>query len=402
VHSTRKSGDDSLRDSALQYRALRPNNWQIPKAEYLSHAMASLAREMETMTENHVVLNVLRRLVRYVRLRYNLPNNRDAESFIRGSFMDAVLTNDQRQFKEWIGVNPCFESTVKKNLAHFIRKLADVVAYYEQLDPNTKGVRMFTLLPLKGGFIPSFFMIDSTTLPDLLKLLPRVKQEEIVRDMMSVLGDDKSDEYKFLLVRLRSRAIFNQDFQKMTNVRQTLWNLLFNIKKFETSRRKFANILSTNGYAVTVYLQVPKVDVVEYDSERILRRNHEFTRFIGIDPGGTFVCTSYDGEKCVQVSAKELRHSSKMNQQKDWQKKQCKVDECLRALPSLKTVSFETFKDRVQITLSLAAYLIRFSSRAAFRAWRFKIHRFGQEATAKAVTKVLGVVTSTTLVGFGD
>jgi hypothetical protein len=35
---------------------------------------------------------------------------------------------------------------------------------------------------LKGGFIPSFFMIDSTTLPDLLKLLPRVKQEKIVRD----------------------------------------------------------------------------------------------------------------------------------------------------------------------------------------------------------------------------
>jgi hypothetical protein len=49
---------------------MRPARMRIPFNEYMSAAISCLAREMETMTSNHVILNFNPRLVRYVRIKY--------------------------------------------------------------------------------------------------------------------------------------------------------------------------------------------------------------------------------------------------------------------------------------------------------------------------------------------
>lgn len=413
--STRSAGDDELRVSAEQYKSLRPMEWLVPDGAHLSHAMASLAREMATMTQNHIVLNLLSRLTRYVRMRYNLKDPKEAASFIRGCFMDSTLSDDQIQFKHWIGINPCFEDTVKKNLNHFIVKLADILRYYESLEPGTKGVRTFTLLPRKGDYVGSFFMIDPTTLPDLVKLLPRNKQEEVIGAMLSQFPD-LSDESRFLQVRLKARSIFNQDFQRMPTIAKVLWDTLFLRKRFETSRRKFAKLISTNGYAVTVYLQIPKTDndiPKEYDSPDGLKEE-DYDQIIGIDPGRTFVCTAYSGvekdgmkSEYVQVSTRELRHDSKMTERKQWDVRQRKhhaeYAKVLQSIPSLKTASFQEFSTRVKQTLAVADFLFTFCERQIYRAWRFKTTRFGKKALVKATKKIIGDrQPERVLVGFGD
>jgi hypothetical protein len=410
------AGSEDLRISAAQYKCLRPVQWTVPNGDYLGHAMASLAREMKTMTQNHIVLNVLRRLTRYVRLRYGLKNGKEAASFIRSCFMDSDLSVDQIHFKEWIEINPSFEDTVKKNMNHFIVKLADVLRYYETLEESKpKGIRKFTLLPLKGSYVGSFFMIDPTTLPDLVKLLSRNDQERIVHTMISRFTEG-SDEVQFLHARLKAKAIFTRQFQQMPRIAAALWDTLFLTKRYETLRRKFAKLVSTNGYAVTVYMQIPKVgdgSPKEYDSSTGLNEN-DYEEFIAIDPGGTFVCTAYSGveknaikSEYTQVSTREIRHDSKMNERKQWDVRQRRSNteyaNVLRNVPSLKTASFETFCARVKQMLAVAEFLFTFSKRPVFRGWRFKTSRFGKKALVKAVKKVVGNrPPEEILVGFGD
>ena len=365
----------NLRDSAEQYRLTRPNGWMEVGAQNLGGAIASASREMKTMAENHIVVNLLPRLVRYVRLKYSLSDNRTAELFIRCAFMDKALTEQQQEFKAWIDFNPCFENQVRKHLCHFIKKLADVLEFYQGLDANTKGVCFFSLLPLKGSYVQMFFVVDPTTLPELLNLLPRDVQKQIITKMLEGFPDEESDEAKFLLVRKKARASFNRDFQKLDRVKYALWRCLFNVKQFETQRRKFASILSTNGYAVTVSMHVPKAERLEegYDPSSVaIGKEAEFDQFIGIDPGGTYVCTAFNGDTCKQVSTKELRHHSKMNERTLWDVKQRKYhveySRTLEQLPSLKTASFDQFRQRVRETLTHAQFLFWFSRRPVFRS----------------------------------
>jgi hypothetical protein len=417
--STRNVGTDELNMSFDQYEKLRPSNWHIPQSNHLAHVMSSLTREMVTMTENHIVLNTFARLKRYVRLKYKLSDSRESNSFIRGCFMDTVLTDDQIEFKNWIQVNPCFENTIKHNINHFIMKLADISKYYATLEPGTKGVRSFTLLPMKGDYVGSFFLIDPSTLSELLKLLNRLDQERIIQQMMSMFLDD-TDEMNFLRVRLRARAIFNRDFYKLYEIRKALWHTIFNVTKYETRRRKFAYKISTNGYAANVYLQVPKTSKKEeeedvFDSLNGLNES-DFERFIGIDPGKTYVCTAYAGEEDVfgksqynQVSTAALRFDSKMKERQQFdvtqRKRNPEYAKTIQSLPSLKIASFTEFKNRLKDTLEVAESLFTFQSRSIFKAWRFKVSVFGKKAMSKAARMIIGddsVKPDKILIGYGD
>jgi hypothetical protein len=233
-----------------------------------------------------------------------------------------------------------------------------------------------------------------------------------------------SDTRNFLEVRLKARTTFSQDFQKNQNVAQALWDTLFETTKYETGTRKFAWKVSTNGYAISIFLEKPKAKKPkgkgdtdnDYDSPKGLNEA-DFDHFIGIDPRGTFVCTAYAGKtegskpgrsQCVAISTNFIKHESKERQWRDAEKSMRKANPAYQqgcdALESLKTAKFEVFKDRVRSTLAQAQSLFAFSEKKLFRAWRFKRGRFNKQAMHKAVKKVLGPGTNPkrTLVGFGD
>ncbi len=172
--SGRTIKSDLLRASFHDYHGLRPNNLGTPSTQYLSSVLASLAKEMITATKNHITLNLVSRLARYVRLRYNnVESTAMAKQFMWMPFDPNYgpehLVADQQHFKDWIQMNPWDSQVVEENLGHFLGKMLDILNFYDSLPPGTRGARSFTLLPKKGKLTPGFFFIDPTSLPHLLK-----------------------------------------------------------------------------------------------------------------------------------------------------------------------------------------------------------------------------------------
>ena len=431
VCDSTKISNEELVSTAEVYQNLRPEGWTVPCSENLTRAMGSLARDMATATENHIVMNTYDRLVRYVSFCYLEAHNlSQARTFIRSCFKDpeSHLTDDQKEFKQWIEFDPFFQQNVENNINHFISKLAQVLQVYESFPAGTRHVRTFTLLPQKGDYVPQFFLVDKSTLPDMLNRLDISTQQDIVRSMLDRFPAQGSDFRTFLEIRLKApKAVFTQGFQNQKEIADALWATLFKSSKYETATRRFASKISTNGYAVTVYLQKPRGpaapprrkgkknndDDDEYDSPKDVKKE-DFDTFYGIDPGKTYVGTAFGGQeengrsKCSQVSRREMHHNAKMNEHRAWNKefreRNPTYSAAIGTLDSLKTANYETMQNRLRSTLSLAMPILAHSRRKVFRAWRFKVSRFDKKALHKAIKKLIGpnAVEKRTLIGFGD
>lgn len=441
--SGRNAGSDDLQETARQYFELRPQGYVGVDTKHLHRAIDSLAKQMITMFKNHIVFGIVQRLCAYVRHKYRAINNKSrAKAFVcRAVFGNdeednleeedpGFFEDDVQDFRVWLdGKNPFLKGEVKQNIPHYITKLFEILQFYDTLDPNTKGIRRFSLIPLKGDYISSFFQINSSTLPEILKLLGVGDQRSIVQTMIPSFPEG-SEERTFLENQVEARTIFDRRFQQMRTVSDALWRVLFKVEDYETTstgKRRFGRMISTNGYAASIYMQVPKPvgedepeppdgedddDDPGFDSPHGLKED-DFDTFIGIDPGQvSFVAFAGQVDdrgrsKCIEVSTGEIRHHSKMNQQKRWMRKQVqRYQEYGRrstSLPTLRTGALDVFKDNVQVVLGHADYLFNFERKEKFRAWRFKTQRFGQKALVQAVKKILdGHDPKKTLIGFGD
>ena len=125
---------------------------------------------------------------------------------------------------------------------------------------------------------------------------------------------------------------------------------------------------------------------------------------MAIDPGRTFAVSAFRGELvrdedgneksiCYQISSKELRHDSKMNEQQAWdvhlRRKLPQYGAAIQALPTLKVGNFDTFTANVQQTLAQAPFLLRHhAEKRTYRMYRFKVSRFSKKAMAKAARKL--------------
>jgi hypothetical protein len=110
--------------------------------------------------------------------------------------------------------------------------------FYDTLPADTKGIRCFSLLHKGSGFVGSFFLIDETTLPQILKLLDREVQVRIVETLMSQCPEAGVDR-DFLDARLGCESIFPQDLARNKQISHALWHLLFDVAGLETVNRKF-------------------------------------------------------------------------------------------------------------------------------------------------------------------
>ena len=216
---------------------------------------------------------------------------------------------------------------------------------------------------------------------------------------------------EFLTGRRTAQIKFDTKDQRDRPLDQLLWRTLFNVAKYETGTRKFALKVSTNAYAVSIYLQKPKPanppTSDEYDDlaqPRAKFVNGDYDMIIGLDPGRSYPVSTFRGEVdigadgrqrsfCPQISTKEWRHDAKITEHAQWELRMRRKNEeygaAIEALPSLKIGNFDTFKDNLRLTLAQAPFLLQHhAGKRKYREYSFKVSRFSKKALAKAARKL--------------
>jgi transposase len=403
--------DQDLKESISQFNELRPIQDEERDTKYMGLLMSAVSQEMLTASVNHLVLNFEGRLRRFVRMKYGLEK-RDVTSFVVGAFKGGDgVTDDQKEFKEWIGDVYPFNlevSTFKGNvkLQVLLAKLRDMLMFQEGLDPETKGRRTFTLFPTKGGFVQSHIPICRSHLGQVLKhLTSEGDQVSLVCSLLDRaihLGPD-GDEFPLL------NEAYNQGrltWEILTNkwCIEQLWDILFDFKRHETRTRKFAYRVTTNGYEVCLLFDRMAVKKPKTKSKKV--KETPFDHFVGIDPGKTFIMNSFDGSKSNKMSTGEYCFLGKNRQQMKWNENLKKSNdmyrETIQNLPSLKTANLETFKTSARVHLEKSPFLFRFCKDKAFRKWRFKTYRFQRKALSQVCKETVNDLEGKVCVGIGD
>lgn len=429
VTDTPNEPPDSLKLTVDEYkREWRPRGLSVPTSKYMSLSWTILAKEMATNARNHIVLNFRSRLLRHLKVRFKLDREA-ANRFLEGAFSkdESTRTTEESALVKWLVYNPCYEENIERHLEHFLLLSSEILAWFEKPElKNVKGVRTFKLLPTKDSFVMSFTMIHKSTLPDLLQLLDVEMQKNIVRLMIPKCPNE--EDKAFLTKRLHSRAVFCSVFHQNDAIVRALWSTLFEFKQFETVNRKFAYKISTNGCAVTVYMQKPKRDLLVgapvvggmehiQDYDQLPLPEAKFDRIIGLDPGRKSLATTYWGEEygdsdgnmrsvTTRVSTKEYRFDAKMPEHRAWNNRlrvsSPEYDVALKTLDTLKTQDRAKFRANAHVMLEQGEVLMDFCRRKAFRNWRFKLSRNKKKAISKAARKIVGPKGLKVCVGFGD
>jgi hypothetical protein len=425
---------------AQHYQPCRPADYVPIISDYRGDLFADLSRQAATCMLNHVWMRVPSRMKNYVKRKYDVesPNMFIYEA---RTLPDHQLTPSQREFKRWISkdnvpLNPLDEDVCKLNWVHFHEKLYDVHQFFLEREaqrqrdglPAEKS-KTFTLVPKKAGYTPNFVSIHKSSWT-LLRLLPKSTQRRIIDLLMAkfrTVPGQVGDPIVYAILEQRRpplerarHAFFTADFSKNETLAEALWRLLFNVEPLETINRKFAFIVSTDGYSATVMLQKPKpanftkraeADF-RYDVPPSVQDLGEFEAVIGIDPGRTYTATAWDGTHTTQVSNKEIRHNGKVRAFQLWEQR-LRVREpgygaALALLPTLKVLTLDQLKTNTATTLANSEFLFNFCAEKPFRKWRFTRQRFLNKAYYQAASKILrdrnqpGRRLRRALVGYGD
>lgn len=227
--------------------------------------------------------------------------------------------------REWLVHRPT-EVNIAKHSSHFIKIYYTILKEYEKY-PETKGIRLFTLLPHKHGFAQSHITICNTGLETTLKYI--AKKIKVANGTVDP-------------------ALEMNDF---TNNRDAYWRKLFNISKYETAQKKFGYTILTDGKSIVVRMRKPKSTTEPRllcctkkvkkggNTENTAYTRETYDNFIGIDPGVRALITSYDtNNRTIQVSIREYRHESKMiyacKKRERWYKRWEHYEDGKQSLPS--------------------------------------------------------------------
>jgi hypothetical protein len=131
-----------------------------------------------------------------------------------------------------------WESSIRKNRCDYMHKIADMLSWMECIQrwyPKVKGTRLYSLLPLGSSYAAVFMKINASVLHGLCGRI--YKQHGI-----ALL--DIPDEH------VRTERYYQVN-------REILLRKAFDVSALETSQRKVAFEVKSNGYAALVLLQRP-------------------------------------------------------------------------------------------------------------------------------------------------
>jgi hypothetical protein len=427
--------DSCLAETIRQFNELRPaGNVPDDRLESLSNISQALAKQMLTATKNHIVLNFKSRLEKFVRRKYDL-SRRDASQFVNTIFMctEDHLVKDQIDIKIWLeGINPLIleyrdiSKVTSDDLEPLLEKYLKMAQLQEQLPPDTKGKKTFTLLPTKHDWQLSHVPVCKTHLANVMRNIPKETQRQIlqairanqqnlppnqVRTREQQNGLDRLDN---ALRNGRMTMLFFEDVWCM----EQLWDCVFDFKPMETKSKRFGYYITTNGYEVCIVFNRVKssganlprvVTPTLYPTGATADNTAEsigYDHYVGIDPGKTFVMNSFDGNDFHKMSSREYYRRIKNTEHQKWnanlRKRNQEYADLIKDMPSLKTTNIDEFKVAVGIHLERAPRLFPLAQSLPFRKWRFKIDCFRRKTLDKLCNDTIGHLEGTVCVGIGD
>lgn len=254
----------------------------------------------------------------------------------------------------------------------------------EQLKPAQrcfKG-RLFNLLPMKGGFTTSSIPVSSMF---FLRILQSTK-------LSKHTGDGRDED---------QRAI---------------WNKFFCLKLVETSNRKFAESITTDGYAVSALVSCTlNMDVTRGKNDSsieevraAIQKCKATVRYGGVDPGFTDVVTcSFNDGTCKSYSSSRYYEESRV---KYSLRKTAKFNlvnkattDTLLAAGRSQTASVEKLEKHLRAYLQVVDELLTDRMTQKYRKMRFLRHVSKQKAVEQIVDMLVGKKKKgLTVIGFGN
>jgi hypothetical protein len=255
----------------------------MPFRDKMPFLIKNLNRQQITMTNNHLKMNFYKRLSKYLGLRTGETRKNIIYKWCKDIYNETYTGNNPfiLSIKKWLKYVPT-DSNIMKYSSHFIKIYYKILKEFEKYE-NTKGIRLFNLLPNKHSFTIDNIEICSSCLDDIISYLT------------------KKPTLKDFIERKREH-----------------WCRLFNIEKYETINKKFHYIIHTDGTSAVITMERPKVKEVQTKDIK----NIEYEQYVGIDPGIRSLFTSCN--EGLQYSTRKYRHDSKMiyasNKRETWYK----------------------------------------------------------------------------------
>ena len=338
---------------------------ELPFRDKMGALINNLNKQQFTMTKNHLKLNFYKRFSKYLELRTGETRKSIIYKWCKDIYDEKY--NGKNYFilsmKQWLKYIPT-ETNIVKHSSHFIRIYHKILKEFDKYK-NTKGVRVFSLLPNKSSFTMDNIQICSTALNDIISYLTK---EQNCKDF-----DEKKREY---------------------------WLKLFNIEKYETEHKKFHYTIFTDGKCGVITMDKPKAKEVK--TKEI--KNIDYEQYVGIDPGVRALFTSCnENNEILQCSTKEYRHKSKMiyacKKRETWYK-EWEHYALWKSIPSFKVSNTKNMLGYFEYVLPNIDTFFQFHCYKNFRGLNFTSYCRGKATLEKICRNI--TKDKKTLIGFGD
>ena len=370
--------DKNLVETFNLYKTFRPVDYNVAFRDNITIILNYIAKDMEVATINHLTLNFYKRFSKYLKLKYPNLTGEEKYQVCKGVYEKQYKGDNQLvlEYRKKLGNVPPYDNNIKKDPSYVLLMYYEMLKFFIE-----KGERLFSLLPHKGGFQMSYITIDNSVLRDLI--IEKRKPNKQKGAKLTTLRKDIEANY------------------------QTYWEELFNLKKYETSTRKFT-MFKTDGKTISIILEIP-------DRVKEVTKKQDFGDYdysIGIDPGLRYTFVGYDSNQgIVKYSGKQYYHSSGVNET-NFKQKRCYERnrgflDYKANMPSPKTMDIEKLQSYIEYALKGLDNALKLHHENPFRKWKFKTFIKKQKTFQDICKKIskkehIDDTTIKPIVGFGD
>jgi hypothetical protein len=379
--------DQDLSSTYELYKQCYPDRYKIAYRDNIAIVLNYISKDMAVATSNHLTLNFYKRFSSFLKAKYQTIPNDERYIICKDIYDKEYIGNNELvlEYRNKLGNIPPYENNIKKDPSYIISVYEEILNFNK-----SNGKRLFSLLPFKGGFQMSYITIDNSVLRDLI-----VGYKLKDCDKLTVLKED---------IEANPRPY---------------WEEFFNVKKYETSSRKFA-MVKTDGKSVSIVLEIPDKIIKQQQNKRKTKKtidtscipSERFDHVIGLDPGlrYTFVgCNNFDD--VIRCSGREYYHSSGVNTM-NYKQQRCynrntEFMDFKANMPCPKTTSLAELQHFILYSLKGIDNALQLHHKNPFRKWKFKTYIRKQKTFLDICKKISKKKNKNdhsvrTIVGFGD
>jgi len=405
-----KSGkiDPDIQTTFNLYSQCRPVNYNPAFADYNAVLISYIVKDMIVSTKNHLILNFYSRMRKYIRHKYNLDGSK-AYTVLKHLYTNHYDGDDLlvKELRNKLNNLPPNNKSLNSDPTFILKVYNEILTYFKEnnLEPENKALRTFSLLPNKNSFTISNITIDKTVLKDiLLSFKKKGTEDEMINSFINKTN--------------------NEIVQELQQKTKENWKLFFNIKKIND----FAGIIKTDGKNVSLLYEKKREKVKktkknlkgcqkekqDYDYTNIKLDDYDIVRTA--DPGFRFPykgTSSLEKKKndTIQCSSKRYYNETKMTEATKKKqviyKKSEYITSFFKGIPSNKTNIIEEYLEYLKYTLPCLTQVLKFHFDKPFRKLKFTTYIFKQKTMNKLCQEITGKkhrndTSIKALIGFGD